>query len=540
MASDNRRYFLGKMAALAALPVAGRAAPRIPALGSRPEQALHLREAAAAFQSRQVQASHPTNGDESSLPNYIGNFCKGLPHTQLGEVETSAYQSLLTALAAGTQNAMEGIERGSGVKLVDPLAGLAFQMEGQDSHCLGVAAPPAFASAAAADEMVELYWQALARDVPFTDYDTNPITAAAAGDLSKLSAFQGPPSGGQVTTGTLFRGAYNGGLNGPFVSQFFWQPVPLNSTYTPQMFREPMAGVDYLNNFSEWLALQTGVPPFITWTPDPQLRYIHDGRSLAEWVHYDFLYQAYHNAALILLDQSPDTVLNTNPYLNPANPYKSTKVETGFATFGAPHICCILGTVTAAALYAAWFQKWMVHRRLRPEEFGGRLHQTKTGAAQYPIHADLLNSAALPMVFAANGSYLLPQSYPEGAPLHPSYPQGHSTVAGACSAMLKAFFDETQIVTNCVVASGDGLSLNPYTGPALTVGGEINKLAFNVAIGRNFAGIHYRTDAEAGFLLGEQVAIAILQDMVNTYAEDFSGFQLTLMDGTPVTIATHT
>ena len=61
-------------------------------------------------------------------------------------------------------------------------------------------------------------------------------------------------------------------------------------------------------------------------------------------VHYDFLYQAFHNAALILLNQSPDTVLNVNPYLNPTNAYKTTKVETGFATFGGPHICCLLGT----------------------------------------------------------------------------------------------------------------------------------------------------------------------------------------------------
>jgi len=534
--SGNRRGFIRKMAALAALPVAERAASRNLPSGSRQEQALRLRESAALFQSRQPQASHPTNGDETSLPNYIASFCKGLPHTQLGEVEPSAYQSLLSALSEGTVAALEGIDRGSGAKLVDPLAGLAFQMEGEDSHCLGMVPPPAFSSAASADEMVELYWQALARDVPFTDYDTSPITAAAAQDLNKLSAFKGPAAGGHVTTDTLFRGNVNGGLVGPYVSQFFWQPVPLNSTYTPQMYREPMASIDYLNNFAEWLALQTGVPPFIAWTPDPQLWYIHDGRSLAEWVHYDFLYQAYHNAALILLDQTPDTVLDTNPYLNPTNPYKSTKVETGFGTFGAPHICCILGTVTTAALYAAWYQKWFVHRRLRPEEFGGRVHQTKVGTAQYPISSDLLNSAALPVVYAANSTYLLPQSYPEGCPLHPSYPAGHATVAGACSATLKAFFDETQIVTNCVVASDDGLSLNPYTGPALTVGGEINKLASNIHMGRDFAGIHYRSDGEAGFLLGEQVAIAILQDMVNTYAEDISGFQFTLLDGTPVTI----
>ena len=536
MVSGNRRSFFWKLAGLAALPASAGARPGNSVSGTRQEQALRLRQTAALAQSRQPQASHPNNGDETSLANYIGSYCKGLPHTQSGEVQPSAYQSLLAALEEGTETAMEGIQRGSGAKLINPLSGYAFQMEGADSHVWGMAPPPAFSSAAGAGEMVELYWQALCRDVPFTQYESSPVTTAAVQDLNRLSAFAGPTSSGKVTSDTLFRGNVAGGLEGPFISQFFWQPVPVNSTNIEQMYRQGMAGVDYLNNFAEWLALQNGVPPFLSWTADPKLRYIYNGRSLAEWVHYDFLYQAYHNTALILLDQSPDTVLDTNPYLSPTNPYKTTKVETGFGTFGAPHICSILGTVCIAALYAAWYQKWMVHRRLRPEEFGGRVHQAKVGAANYPIHADLLNSAALPMVFAANNSYLLPQAFPEGCPLHPSYPQGHGTVAGACATMLKAFFDETQIVTNCVVASDDGLSLSPYTGSALTVGGEINKLAFNVAMGRDFAGIHYRSDAEAGFLLGEQVAMAVLQDMVNTYAESFSGFDFTSMDGTPVTI----
>jgi len=39
------------------------------------------------------------------------------------------------------------------------------------------------------------------------------------------------------------------------------------------------------------------------------------------------------------------------------------------------------------------------------------------------------------------------------------------------------------------VASADGTSLTPYEDTALTVGGEINKLAFNVAMGRDFAGV---------------------------------------------------
>jgi membrane-associated phospholipid phosphatase len=342
--------------------------------------------------------------------------------------------------------------------------------------------------------------------------------------------------GGQITTSTLFRGNIVGGLIGPFISQFFWKPVPVNSTIVDQQYRSPAAGIDYLTTFPEWLVLQTGVPPFRQWMADPTPRYIYNGRGLAEWVHYDFLYQAFHNAALILLNQSPETTLNVNPYLNPTNPYKSTKVETGFATFGAPDICCLLGTVSAAALKAAWFQKWLVHRGLRPEEFGGRVHQTKAGAAQYPIHSDLLNSAALKVTFTANGTYLLPQAYPEGCPLHPSYPSGHATVSGACSVILKVFFDETQLVTNTVVASTDGLSLLPLDDVPLTVGGEINKLAFNVAMGRDYAGIHYRSDAEEGLRLGEEVAIAMLSDLVRTYTEDFSGFQFTRLDGTPVRI----
>ena len=71
----------------------------------------------------------------------------------------------------------------------------------------------------------------------------------------------------------------------------------MNSTVVQQMYRAGAAGIHYLTSVGQWLVLQTGVPPFRAWTPDPQPKYIYNGRSLAEWVHYDFLYQAYHNAA---------------------------------------------------------------------------------------------------------------------------------------------------------------------------------------------------------------------------------------------------
>jgi hypothetical protein len=420
------------------------------------------------------------------------------------------------------------------MKLVNPQSAFTYEMEGLDTHQLACPPAPQVSSPQAAAEMAELYWQAAARDVPFTNYGTSALIQATAQDLNKLSGFQGLRQAG----GT-FRGPFAGCLDGPYISQFFYQPVPVNSTLLDQKYRVPISGTDFMTDYAEWLLLQSGLPPYREAVYDATPRYICNGRGLAEWVHYDFLYQAYHYAALVLINQSPESILDTNPYYSPRNPYKNSKVQTGFCTFGAPHVCSWLGRVTTAALQAAWYQKWAVHRRLRPEEFGGLVHRTMTGTAKYPISSDLLNSGALAATYKATGSYLLPQAFPEGCPLHPSYPAGHATVSGAASIVLKAFFDENALVRNCVTANADGTALIPYDG-ALTVGGEINKLVWNVAFGRNFAGIHYRSDAMAGFTLGEEIAIAKLQDLVNIFTETFPGFQFTRLDGTPVTISKTT
>ncbi len=72
------------------------------------------------------------------------------------------------------------------------------------------------------------------------------------------------------------------------------------------------------------------------------------------------------------------------------------------------------------------------------------------------------------------------------------------------------------------LASG-GKKLKPYTGRPLTVGHELNKVASNVATGRNIAGVHWRSDGAESLLLGEQVAISILRDYKLTYNETFEG-----------------
>jgi hypothetical protein len=43
--------------------------------------------------------------------------------------------------------------------------------------------------------------------------------------------------------------------------------------------------------------------------------------------------------------------------------------------------------------------------------------------------------------------------------------------------------------------------------PSSTVGGELNKLAANVALGRDTAGVHWRSDGVEGLNLGEGVAV---------------------------------
>jgi hypothetical protein len=169
----------------------------------------------------------------------------------------------------------------------------------------------------------------------------------------------------------------------------------------------------------------------------------------------------------------------------------------------------------------------------------GLVHNTMTGAADYPLNKEVLNSQAVDQVFSKHGTYLLPAAYPEGNPQHPSYPEAHGAIAGACVTALKAFFNDTFVIANPVVASDDGQSLLPYTGAdagQITVGGELNKLADNVALGCNMAAVHWRSDGEQALLLGEAITISILRDQRPVYNEPFNGFTFTKFDGKTITV----
>ncbi|HEX4802618.1 MAG TPA: vanadium-dependent haloperoxidase [Myxococcaceae bacterium] len=479
--------------------------------------------------------AHRNNGDEELYPNRIGNYSKGLPHNRFGEVDSHAYQSLIHALQTRDPGDFEEIVMGGNVPLVNPQAGLAFDMEGTDSHQMALGPPPRLASAERAGEAVECYWMALLRDVNFTHYAGAPLALEAADELSRMSDFRGPKENGRVTPRTLFRGFTAGDLIGPYVSQFLLKTVDFGAVTVEQKFNTYTRGTDYMTDAALWLAVQDGRGPFADNQIDPRPRHIRNGRDLSAYVHVDVLFEAYFNACLWLID-------NGAP-LNRGNPYfNRSRTQAGFGTFGPPHVKALLAEVATRALKAVWFQKWFVHRALRPEEFGGLVHFTKTGEASYPLHSDVLDSQAVVRISQANRTYFLPHAFPEGCPQHPSYGQGHGTVAGACATIVKAFFDDSfalSEITDIVQAAEDGFSLVPYGGGdvgQITVGGEMNKIAANVGIGRNHAAVHWRSDYADSLLLGEAVAISVLRDQKSCYNELFDGFTFTKFDGTTVTV----
>jgi hypothetical protein len=172
---------------------------------------------------------------------------------------------------------------------------------------------------------------------------------------------------------------------GPYVSQFLLQPYTFGSTPTQQRYRTTVAGSDHLTSYDAWLAVQNGQPTTATARYDPQ-------QVLAQ-----------------------------------THPCRDHHTQTGAVTFGAPDILDQVARSANAAMKAAWYHKWLVHRRLRPEEAGGRIHNHLTGAKAYPLHPKLTDSAVLDRLYSTHGSYLCPQAYPEGCP---AYPGATATIGG--------------------------------------------------------------------------------------------------------------
>jgi len=516
---------------------------------SRRDRAYAIRQAVAKADWQAVSSEQATNGDEERYSNKIASFSKCLPHDSFGEVDREAYAQLIEGLKSNKIDQFEEIAATSTLRIASPLGGEAFSILGPDSQALALSPPPPFASTALAEEMVELYWMALLRDVPFADYATDATVDLAVKDLNRLGAallpddtFRGP-----ISSATLFLPDYPGLSSGPRVSQFWLWDHMIDGAVVQQRIQTPVPvsageGVDFLSSYDEWLSAQRGFPEGTTPEDarlDPQPRYIRNGRDLGWAADQVSITSTYLKVGMLLLSLG-------RAALDDGNPYKGTRVVGGLGTFDISHLQTLLGYSATARHFN--FQKWR-HRRLRPEALSGRVHNHLSGRKIYPIHELLLNSSALPRIYDYNGTinkrrnidnqgtYLLPTLFGDGCATHPSYPQGHGTAAAFAVTILKAWFDEDFVLPDSLTMkpSPDGTRLEPYQagrdGPPLTIGAELNKLVYNITWGRNLSGVHFRSDGVAANSLGQDLAIRMLAEQRLTYVEPFGGFTLTRFDG---------
>jgi hypothetical protein len=533
-------------------------------------------KAAKIARDRDFEDDHRDNGEENEYKdkddhrNFIANYTKGLKHhpkgdRDAGEVINADYRKLIDAMESGDPDDFENLTLGGspptfGRKLTSPQAGLMFDLEGPDSQDIPLRKAPRIDSAEAAGEMAELYWMALCRDVPFGQFGSDTTISDAVMDLStKYSDFPHPfPKPGSpvvpITSGTIFRGVTEGDRIGPYISQFLYQPIPWGSQKLEQVQQKVKSNQDYLVDYDKWLEAQDGKDIKDPDDLETNVRPILTPRDLAYYVHVDALYQAYLGACLILLNTEND--MHQKVYhFDPLLPYQNSSTQIGFAVFGGPHILSLVTEVATRALKAVWFQKWGVHRRLRPEAFGGLIHRQLHSVSPTPtpgltspdpsyetkIHGDILGKTGsmqiLEKIRATHGSFLLPQAFPEGSPTHPSYGAGHATVAGACVTILKAWFKEDDIIFKPKRPNTAGTDIEDDPTLSLKVGDELNKVAANIAIGRNWAGVHYRSDYTESIVLGEKIALGVLQEQGTCYhKEEPFACTLTRFDGQPIKI----
>ncbi len=557
--SPSRRSFLGKLGAatvaagvIGSVPKALAQASKDQATignglnNSRVQRAYNLRVGSAKQDAALGPAPQLANGDEQLYSDKSGSYSKPLLQDGICQVNLAAWASFKKALQSAKNSDYEAIIIGGTRTLNGPQASYAFDLEALDCVQWGNApakgdplSPPlvppfdTVTSASYGTQLIEMYWASMLRDVAFTDYGTNATAAAAAAELTGQSTYRGPRDGsGNVTPGLLFRGNFVGETVGPYVSQLAITPTSFGQQAIPMQFTTYVQNVDYMTDPTTFLQVQNGIDTGLRNQNDPTPRYLHDLRGWAALTHVDGLYQEYLNALLALGTLGAPS--------NPGNPYVGSRTQNAFCTWGGPDIQQTIAEVAARALQKVWYQKWIVHLTHRPEWGGGLVNQALIGSPLQAVpNANVLNSQAVAQSFSKYGTYFLSQAFPEGSPAHPSYPTGHGTAGGACITVLKFFFDGNWVIPNPQMPSTDGLSLQPYTGGdagQITVNSELNKLCRNTSFGHGVgAGIHWRTDTDNSMLLGEAVALSMLQDRAHCYNEKFS-VNITKLDGTVVTI----
>ncbi len=587
----------------------------------RSEESYRIRVEAASKARHRPHPKHEANGDEQryAQAHYAMSFTKGLKHHDvLGVVDDpSHFEAFRGCINEGfaepfTSRVYVPTDEPRR-KWEAPTAGVVYDLEGPDAQAVTMQPAPRLCSDELTFEMAEVYELALLRDVPLTSFDSGGGAGEAdlKASIDRLNALPYAKAGfpnrprkaddtAKIDRQTAFRGSSVNVEIGPYVSQFLWigndncQKISDGFiSYGAQEInqRVPVAksGEDFMQTWKEWLRVQNGYD-VNKCTPGQTLdcnrRFICTPRDLATYVHFDALYQAYLNATLILLKMGTPFDPAFAKLSGMRNMYGLGDTDGiaqnagGFALWGGPHILTLVTEVATRALKAVRFQKFNTHLRLRPEALAGRISRVEELEAEFPsicghlskMRKDLDQTlekiqghngpdGALP-----NGNFLLPMAFQEGSPMHPTYGAGHAAVAGACTTILKAFFDTGAVLginaeidkktgeKNCNFdkagfyrtiskpvcfepdKDGNKLTSKDIKGCPLTLEGELNKLASNISIGRNMAGVHYFSDYYDSLRMGEEIAIGLLEEQAICYPMDDFVMNLPTFDGKNVRI----
>jgi hypothetical protein len=399
-------------------------------------------------------------------------------------------------------------------------------------------------------EMMEVYAKSLLRDTSFINIEFGTILGNTIIDsLNKYNSITMPTYNEQITSKTLFRGNWDGELEGPYISQYLYLPYTYGNLLIDQKYfvEENIRNTTLMHG---WFNIQHGIETEKN-VKNNNLKYVYNPRVLGSLVHNDPLFQVYYNACLISIQNGIKSAGYNNDIID------------CWTTGGFPDIFASVAHVALGALRVAWYNKWNVGLKLRPEVFAQRINLSYTMNDEFvnsvPGLSEIKNlsnigNKILDLIknynrrFCGEGSFLLPGMYNELSPTHPSWPAGHATVAGACCTIMKAMFITHDDNLNklkwpaTVKHSINGNNLDDYLNDTsnMTIVGEINKLASNISLGRDFAGVHYRCDGVVGNLLGEEFAISYLRDKIKEYYEAyngmFNGFILEKFDGSIIKI----
>ncbi|CAN0412585.1 unnamed protein product [Ascophyllum nodosum] len=236
--------------------------------------------------------------------------------------------------------------------------------------------PPSSPELAA--QLAEVYWMALARDVPFMQYGTDDITVTAAANLAGMEGFPNLDavsigSGGTVDPfSQLFRATFVGVETGPFISQLLVQNFTIDSIEVEPKQTTFVPGVNYLVDFEEWLNIQNGGPPVDPEDDDSVRRFVRNARDLARVSFTDNINTEAYRGSLILLELDAFN----RPGVN--GPFIDGDRQAGFVNFGTSHYFRLIGAAELAQR-ASWYQKFQVHNFARPEASRGTLHLTIKG-----------------------------------------------------------------------------------------------------------------------------------------------------------------